>query len=200
MDLRHIDLNETEDLVVDQRPHWSFVAGPLLQFVLVLVIATVAIVLMSSLPWWTIVFPGIVVAAVAVRLVSRWVRYRATRLTVTTERLIFSSGVFGRKVREIPVRKISNLTLIQKLAERLFRSGSFVVEHSGDTGRDEFVYVRRPDLIVRFLSAQVNKHSSSAGSGYSAADELSKLAELHRAGSISLEDYERAKIRLLNQI
>lgn len=197
----HLDLNEDEDLIVDERPHWVILVSPIAQLVLFVLVVVLAIRFASSLPWWTIAFPAAVLLLMLGRFGIRVAKYRSSHLIVTTERLIYVSGAIRRSVREIPILQISNLTSSQSLFERLWRCGSLQVEHAGEGGSDSFVSIRRPDRIVRMISAQISRRSSIMGrGGVSVIDELSKLAQLRKEGSISDEEYDHVKSKLLNQI
>lgn len=201
MRFARLDLNEDEDLIVDQRPHWLIVVLPIFQLLVFLVLAALAIRFASSLPWWTILFPCAILVFILGRLTARIAKYRASHLIVTTERLIYVSGVLRRRVREIPILQISNLTFAQRLFERLWRCGSLQIEHVGERGTDTFPGIRRPDRIVRMISAQISRRSSASSvSGPSVIDELTKLAQLLKDGSISEQEYDQVKSKLLNQI
>ena len=196
------DLNEDEDLVVDQRPHWSMLAAPLIQLIVLVVLATLGIVLLSFMAYWTIFIPLGLFLFLLVRLVLRLAKYRGSHLIVSTERLIYISGVIGRRVQEIPILQISNLSFRQTLFERLFGFGSLEVDHAGEDGRVLIRLVRRPQLIVRLLSSQMSRRltAGDAVKSFSPVDQLAKLAELRRAGSITDVEYESAKSKLLDQI
>lgn len=197
----HLDLNEDEDLVVDERPHRVILVLPIFQLVLFLFLAALSIRFASSLPWWTILFPLAILLLILGRMGIRIAKYRASHLIVTTQRLIYVSGALRRRVREIPILQISNLTSSQRVFDRLWRCGSLQVEHAGEGGMDSFASIRRPDRIVRIISAQISRRSSLVGrSGFSVIDGLSKLAQLRKEGSISEQDYDYVKSKLLNQI
>ncbi len=202
MALWRFDLNDEEDLIVEQKPHWIMLAAPTMQLLLLVGLAVIGVIVLSFLPSWTALIPLVVVVVVAIRLAIRVGMYRSSRLLLTNERLVVIAGFFGRRVKEIPIAQISNLSYAQGFAQRLLMLGSLQVDHSGEAGRDIFAFVRRPDRIVRMISSQIAKRSAIATSSraYSPLDELSKLADLRRQGSITQEEYEAAKSRLLNQI
>lgn len=197
-----LQLNDNEDLVIDQSPHWSLFISSAAQVLLIIIISAVAINLLSGLPVWTLVFPVAVLLLGVVKLLSRLAKYRFSHLIITTERLIDVRGVFRRRIKEIPIRQISNLTSSQRLLERLYRCGSLRIEYAGEIGHDDFAYVRRPDRIVRFLSGRISGgfQPGSDLSRRSPLDELVKLEELRNRGTLSEQEYDRAKSRLLDQL
>ncbi|TAN21616.1 MAG: hypothetical protein EPN30_09415 [Actinomycetota bacterium] len=202
MALWRFELNEDEDLVIDQKPHWSMLMVPVVQVVLILAVTVLGIIYLSFLPSWTLLFPLALCAVLSGRLAFRTAKYKASRLIVSNERLIYVSGVLGRRAQEIPIPQISNLSFNQKLSNRILGYGSVEVDHSGEHGKAIFQYVRRPERIVRLVTSQISRRSSVRGvtKAYSPIDELTKLAHLMQAGSITQDEYESAKSRLLDQI
>lgn len=202
MALWRFDLNEDEDLVIDQKPHWIMLMVPTFQLLLLVSLTILGVIFLSFLPSWVVLFPLAVFVFLAGRFGIRLGRYKASHLIVTSERLIYSSGFLGRRVREIPIAQISNLSYSQRLGERVLQFGSLRVDHSGENVRDVFNFVRRPERIVRLVSSQISRRSLGPGQTrpHSPLDELSKLATLRRDGSITEDEYEAAKSRLLNQI
>lgn len=195
------DLNDNEDLVLDQKPHWLMLAAPTVHVLFLVLISILAVTLLSFLPSWTLGIPLVVLLVLLLRLAFRTGRFNESHLIVTNERIVHVSGLFGRKVKEIPISQISNLSYSQRLIDRIFGVGSLEIEHSGSDGRNSFDMVRRPDRIVTAVSSQLSRRSSIPSERtYSPLDELSKLAELRRSGSITQEEYEAAKSRLLDQI
>ena len=202
MALWHFDLNEDEDLVIDQKPHWIMLVAPTVQLLLLVSLTALGVILLPFLPSWAMLLPLAVFIFLAVRFGTRLGRYKASRLIVTSERLISSGGLLVRRVKEVPIAQISNLSYSQRLGERVLQFGSLQVDHSGESLHDVFNFVRRPERIVRLVSSQISRRSLGSGQtrSHSPLDELSKLATLRRDGSITQDEYEAAKSRLLNQI
>lgn len=196
------DLREDEDLVLEQRPHWIMMVAPVAELMLFIVIVAAGITVLSSLPSWTLVIPLSVFLVLVARFGIRAGRYRFSRLIITNERLVAIAGIFVRRVNEIPVAQVSDLSYEQRFIERLLRFGTLKVEHSGDRGQIEVPMVRSPERIVRLISSQISRGSlrKAGARDYSPLDELSKLAALRRDGSITHDEYEAAKSRLLKQI
>ncbi len=202
MALWQFELNEDEDLVIDQKPHWSMLMAPIVEVAVVVAGSVLAIIYVSFLPSWTILFPLALLVFLLGRFGFRFAKYKASRLIVSNERLIFVSGVLGRRSQEIPISQISNLSFNQKLSSRILGYGLLEVDHSGEHGKTTLQYVRRPGRIVRLVTAQISRRSSIQGvsKAYSPLDELTKLAHLMQSGSITQAEYDVAKSRLLDQI
>lgn len=199
----HFELNDHEDLIFDQRLHWWYFAPLLVYEVVLLVLTYIGVSVFAKLPWWLILLPASIFVVLTLRLVYRWGRYRSSHLILTTDRLVDASGVIGRRVREFPVRQISNLDSSQSLFERIAGFGSVAVESPGEGSLERLVYVRKPERVKNLISAQIsrlNTRNVGGSSPRSAVDELTKLADLRRDGSISQQEYDLAKQKLLNQI
>lgn len=196
------DLNEDEDLVLEQKLHWSVLAAPLFYLVALVTFTLLAIIFLSTLPSWTLFLPLALLVVTLVNLVVRGIRIRSTHLVITTERVVFITGILGRKIREIPIAKISNLTTSQSLLERMLNSGAIEIQHGGDSGSERFTFVKSPKTLIRVLTSQISRSSNrkSNETKLSPVDQLSKLAELRRSGSISQDEFEKAKSRILDQI
>ena len=88
-------LNESEDIVLDLRPHWWFLARPI--FFLVLVVAATAAVAAFDLAdaLW---LGGLgLTALVLLWLGARFLKWTTTNFVVTTDRLIYRSGVIAKQ-------------------------------------------------------------------------------------------------------
>lgn len=197
-----LELNDQEDLIIDQHPHPSFLLSSILQVLFVIVLSLLAVAIFSTLPLWTILIPVGVIGLSILNLLLKFLKYKSSHLIITTERLIDVKGIMGRRVREIPIYQITNLTSSQSLLERFLNCGSLRVEYSGEIGHDDFFHVRRPERIVRFLGSRpASRPPTSTGvPRVSPLDELVKLEELRNRGTLSEQEYDRAKSRLLDQI
>ena len=80
MALWRFDLNDEEDLIVEQKPHWIMLAAPTLQLLLLAGLAAIGVIVLSFLPSWTALIPLGVVVVVAVRLAVRVGMYRSSSL------------------------------------------------------------------------------------------------------------------------
>src|SRR5262245_28126756 len=67
---------------------------------------------------------AVLLAAVA----GRVLRWATTHFVLTTDRLIFRSGVVAKFGREIPLERINDVTFSQSLFERLVGVGDLLLE------------------------------------------------------------------------
>ncbi len=97
-------LNPGEQLAVDVRPHWKYLAGP--AFALIIVLAGAVAALVEDVPQWAeLALAGLLVVCV-LWLAARYARWATTSFAVTSERLVLRKGVLRRTSREIPPRQL----------------------------------------------------------------------------------------------
>lgn len=196
-------LNEGEQVLVDLRPHWSFVAAPAAAVGLLIVVSIAVVTMAPSVTIWAL---GALLAGLALSgawLVARYVRWVTTTLVVTSHRLVHRRGVMSRHGREIPVGRLEDLSVHQSLAERISGSGRLVVESGGERGAEVFGHVARPTEVARVIHAQIAGQRLAAGQGpppvLSRPEQLDKLDELRRRGVISATEFRHEKERLLGR-
>ena len=55
----------------------------------------------------------------AIVLVSRYIQWMTTNFVITSDRIIFRSGVFAKRGIEIPLERVNNVIFHQSVIERL---------------------------------------------------------------------------------
>jgi uncharacterized membrane protein YdbT with pleckstrin-like domain len=196
-------LNEAEEVVLDLRPHWWFFAGPaaLLALMLVLLVVVAA----SSLPGALLLaVAGVAVAALA-WFAGRYSRWATTNFVVTTDRLIYRSGVLSKRGIEIPLERVNTVFSSQTLFERLLRSGDLVIESAGEQGRQAFTDIPRPRLVQNEIYRQIEDNQNRMFGGRQQRaddpiDQLDRLDDLRRRGVISEAEFAAKKARLLDRM
>ena len=161
-------LSEDEELIYDLRPHWLTLVVP--------VLLTVAVVLAVGALW--VVMPagdlqqpgrlavgvlGLVVLLATV--VGRVLRWATTHFVLTTERLIFRSGVVAKFGREIPLERINDVTFSQSLFERIIGAGDLLLESAGEHGQSRFDNIRDPEAVQLEIYRQMEANDRRR-SGY----------------------------------
>ncbi len=148
-------LRPDEEVLVDIRPHWSFLWGPL---VVALVAVGLAIALDVSLPdtrisvHWA---EGIVAAAGSVWLVVRFARWRRTGVVLTTERLIDQWGAGRRNRVEIPYDAIEQVVVDQGLLRSLAGTGTIEVLVWGEGPLHRIEDARKPVVLARIITRRL---------------------------------------------
>src|SRR5688500_18919588 len=110
-------LTEGEEIVLDLRPHWVALIGPL--FVTVLVAAGIigASFLLSTTTsaGYSASLMAIAVGVVVwlIFALPKMLVWLTTQFALTNERLIVRSGVFAKRSKEIPLEVVNDITFTQ---------------------------------------------------------------------------------------
>jgi uncharacterized membrane protein YdbT with pleckstrin-like domain len=167
---------------------------------------------------------GLVVLLATV--VGRVLRWATTHFVLTTERLIFRSGVVAKFGREIPLERINDVTFSQSLFERMIGAGDLLLESAGEHGQSRFANIRDPEAVQLEIYRQMEANDRRR-SGYATTqphhpvaadrtptppshtppsrsptplDDLERLANLRDRGAITEEEFQRMKRELLDRM
>jgi uncharacterized membrane protein YdbT with pleckstrin-like domain len=190
---------EGETTVVDVRPHWWFLAGPVA--VLAVVIAGAVAALVQGAPTWVDWIVLVVLALAALRLVGRYLRWVTTRLVVTSTRIIERRGIFGRSGREIPLSALSDIGYHQSIFDRLIGAGDVIIESAGRDGQEVFPDLPGPAAIHNEIYAQLHRAQVPAVRGPAGIPEqIDQLDQLRRRGVITEAEFAAKKAELLDRL
>jgi uncharacterized membrane protein YdbT with pleckstrin-like domain len=209
-------LNEGEELHLDLRPHWWFFANhiftgiPLLVALLVIQSETHGD-LRRVLFWiW-----GIVTLVWAAWLGLEYLKWNFTHFVVTSDRVIFRTGVLSKRGVEIPLERVNNINFHQKIWERIIGAGDLEIESAGRDGQSTFNDVRQPEAVQQELYRMMEQYArkragwSQPGSATAASappsassipEQLEQLAGLRDRGVISAAEFEAKKAQLLERM
>jgi uncharacterized membrane protein YdbT with pleckstrin-like domain len=194
-------LDDGEEVVVDVRPHWRHLAGPVA--LLLLVIAGALAALALSAPAWAVWVFVVVLAVAGLRLAVSYARWTTTNFVVTTTRLVTRRGVFARRGREIPLDALTDIGYEQTLFERMIRCGDIVLESAGREGHEVFPDLPRPAAIQREIYHQLDRlrhRGSPAVPAESVFEQIDGLARLRDRGIITEAEFETRKSHLLDRL
>ena len=197
-------LNDGEEVVLDLHPHWWFFAGPVVAVLVTLVAAGAIAVL--NLPDW--LWYGVTALLVInlLWLLARLAKWATTQFVVTTDRLIYRSGVLAKKGLEIPLERVNNIHFNQGIFERMLRSGDLMIESGGERGQQSFSDIRKPALVQNEIyrqmeAAQARDADRAAGRrALSVPEQLDKLDELRQRGVITQAEFDAKKAQLLERM
>lgn len=200
-------LNDSEEVVLDLRPHWVKLFLPVLLIVVAIVAAAASRVLDAPEP---VTFALLALLAFAVVfLLARYVKWTTTNFVVTTERLIHREGVIAKKGIEIPLDRVQTIRFNQTIFERMIGAGDLLIESAGETGQNTFTDIRKPNMVQQVVYREIEAYEnrrvdrmagvrgSVASAGLSVAEQLEKLHQLLQQGAINPAEYEAQKARLL---
>ncbi len=200
------NLNANETVALDLHPHWWYFASAVAALVMAII---VGIFLLASDVDGTpgdvlrvVVIAGIVVSAVWV--VARYLKWMTTHFVITSHRLIFRTGVIAKSGIEIPLERVNNVNFNQSVFERVLGAGDLLIESGGEDGQSRFSDIKHPDQVQRLIHQQMELvaqrragYSGGARATTSVADELERLEGMLQRGTLSPEEFESQKRRLL---
>lgn len=196
-------LNDNETVSVDLHPHWWFLAGPVATIVGGIVAGIVTLVvtdadstLRTVAGWLTLV----VIALSACWLISRYGRWLTTHFVITNRRVIFRTGLLTKRGIEIPIDRVNTVYFHQSLVERVLGAGDLLIESGGESGQQRFTDIRQPDRVQRVIHAEMEARELG-GRGPNGvvdiADQIEKLESMLLRGTLTPEEFDRQKRRLL---
>ncbi|MFT4987520.1 MAG: putative membrane protein YdbT with pleckstrin-like domain [Acidimicrobiales bacterium] len=207
-------LNNNEEVLLDVRPHWWFITPQVALVVLGLLVLAVAAALRA--PAILLYILGAGVLAALLNLAWQYLNWTGVNFVVTTDRLIFRSGVFSKAGIEIPLERINTVFFNTTLFERAIGSGDLSVESAGEGGQQNFDNVRKPQLIQQeiYRAMEINKtqefsamaqaHAAAAGVGaeraLSVPEQIEQLDQLRLRGVITEAEFQTKKSDLLDRM
>jgi uncharacterized membrane protein YdbT with pleckstrin-like domain len=204
-------LTEDEDLVLDLRPHWWFLA-PSGAFLVVAVLFGLAALLKDWATWLSVPV-GIWVLGSLAWFGIKYFTWTTTNFVVTNERVISRTGVISKRGIEIPLDRINTVFFNQSIFERIIGAGDLGIESAGEGGRQTFRDIRRPNLVQNEIYRQVEgletrklqRMGQAARAGASAStdsipEQIEKLDQLRRQGVVTDEEFESKKRELLDRM
>jgi len=199
-------LLDGETVALDLRPHWWFFAGPLFAGIPVLVLLVTARqqnndALHTGGLWLT----AALAVGWAVWLGSRLVSWQLTHFVVTSDRLVFRSGILAKHMRDIPLEKVNDLASSQSLFERMIGAGDLLIESAGERGQEVFSHIPHPDAVQQEIYRQMEANNArlrgvAVPRQPSVTDQIAALADLRDRGAISPAEYEAKKAQLLDRL
>ncbi len=198
-------LGPNEEIVEDLRPHWWFLVRPVLGLVITIAIG------IALLGWndievldWV---GGILVLLALGYFVYKYLQWISTNFTVTTDRVIYRSGVLTKSGIEIPLERINTVFFNQTIFERMIRAGDLAIESAGETGRSEFSDIRHPTLVQAEIYKQMEDNENRKfdrinrpAAELSVVEQIEKLDELRQRGVLSQQEFDAKKADLLGRM
>jgi len=150
-------LDDDEEVLVDLRPHWVFFIGPLFLTAASIAVTVVVFREFPKAPVAVAYLLAVVIGVPALWLIARLARWFGTSLVVTDRRIVFRTGVLGRRVVNLRMQRIVDTHCTQRPLERLIGSGRIVLEVEGEGGGVALDDVRRPRALQRVINRQLNE-------------------------------------------
>ncbi len=201
------NLNANETIALDMHPHWWYFAEPAAALLGSVILG---IVVFTQTDKGTTARKGLgwvilaLLVVTALWLIGRYLKWLTTNFVITSHRLIFRQGVVAKAGIEIPLERVNNVNFNQGVFERMLGAGDLLIESGGEDGQSRFTDIRRPDKVQNLIHAQMEAlHVRRSGYGAAPAaspdvtEQLERLEGLFERGTISAEEFEAQKRRLL---
>ena len=204
------NLNPGETVVLDMHPHWWYFAEPAFALLGSITLGILVLTIDSEGSTKTALSYLSIVALVcsAVWLVLRYVKWVTTNFVLTSNRVIFRSGIIAKRGVEIPINRVNNVNFNQTIFERLVGAGDLLIESGGEEGQSRYTDIRHPDEVQRMIHVQLQASQDRMSPGYAGsqplpppldvADQLERLEAMLQRGTLSREEFESQKRKLLD--
>ena len=137
------------------RPTMKFIY---MGYVVTVLIVTALVIVMMRLQWppsippaWQPWIPWLPVFLLLWPL-KRHVRNRLTKMTILDDRLRYETGLLSRTTRTILVSRVQDVTVRQRLGQRVFGLGDLSIETAGEASRLTIFQVDRPQEIADHIN------------------------------------------------
>ena len=196
-------LNPDESVALDLNPHWWYFAESVSSFAVSGILWLFVFGKYQDNPKPFLTYPiGVIALATLAWVIVRYLKWRTTYFVITSYRLIFRNGVIGKSGIEIPLERVNNVNFKQGIFERIIGAGDLLIESGGEDGQQRFSDISHPDRVQNLIHTQMEENQKRSFSvnvtgGSDVATQLEKLEGLRDRGSISAEEFESQKRRLL---
>jgi len=195
-------LNDGEDVILDITPHWSTLVRP---------VAALVVVLVATIVGYAVLQPVGYVLAVVLLATAGWTGIKVlerqnTNFVVTTDRIVYRSGVIAKHGKEIPLERVNDISFKQSVFERLIGTGDLSIESAGAQSRETFGDIPKPSVvqneIYRQMEAATNRHADRAAGVRQASvpEQIEKLDDLRQRGIITQAEFDAKKQQLLDRL
>lgn len=202
-------LHDSEEIILDRKPHLWFLVKPLLATAGALMAAIAAGLYINpdgnANKWITYAGAGLVALAL-LWLLEEFLRWRTVNFVVTTDRLIYRSGLFAKQGKEIPLERINDISFKQSVWERIIGAGDLLIESGGEQGQQRFYNVKKPFHVQNEIYRQIERTHGrdmdrmAGRRELSVPEQIEKLAELRDKGLLTPAEFDAKKTQLLDKI
>ena len=91
---------------------------------------------------------------------KRHLRNRVTKMTILDDRLRYETGLLNKTTRTILISKVQDVTVHQRIGQRILGVGDLSIETAGESSRLTIFQVDRPQEIAD----HINEHSQKGPS------------------------------------
>jgi uncharacterized membrane protein YdbT with pleckstrin-like domain len=154
--MKHFSHDEV--LVLDLHPHWWRFVKPVVIIIATLVaLANTHRIPNDFLKDLALIIAQVLAVLAVLNLALQSLKWYRTHFVLTSQRIIFQSGVIARKRVEISLHKINVVNFHQSVFERLINAGDIVIETGAEEGVETFIDVRDPQNVQAYIHQWIHK-------------------------------------------
>ena len=79
----------------------------------------------------------------------RYLTWATINFVITSDRVIYRSGLIAKHGIEIPLERVNNVSFRQGIFERMIGAGDLLIESGGEDGQQRFTDIRDPERVQR---------------------------------------------------
>jgi uncharacterized membrane protein YdbT with pleckstrin-like domain len=144
--------------------------------------------------------------------VQRYIAWVSTHFVLTSDRVIFRSGIIAKKGIEIPLERINTIFFHQRIFERMLGLGDLDIESASKDGAQRFDDIKNPSAVQNEIYQQMERNSNkqadrisgginrAQGGGESIPDQIAKLSALRDQGVLTEAEFQTKKADLLGRM
>ena len=199
-------LNDYETLALDLHPHWWYFAESVFSLIVSVVLGVVVVAMdaASGLKWVVL----ILIVLSALWVLHTYLKWITTHFVITSDRVIFRHGVLAKSGIEIPLERVNSVHFDQGIFERMVGAGDLLIESGAKEGQQRFTDIRNPHRVLNLIHSQLlarehsmyglNQDGATSATSGDVATQLEKLEGLRDRGSLTPEEFEQHKRKLLD--
>ena len=211
-------LSVDEEVAVETRPHWTYLAAQVGTFVVLIVAVLCVTVVLDDFPLPAIAVIGAMAGTSAVATGIRLVRWANTYYLVTDRRIVYWKGVPRWRGIELSLDLVDEIDTRQTMWGRLLGVGTLAVRSVVEGHVRRLAFVPRPEAlrheVYRLQSEAERRYAEVIQPGVPEAatageppgppldipDQIRKLYELVELGILSEAEFEEKKRDLLRRL
>jgi len=203
-------LNSYETVRVDLHPHWWYLAKNVFALVGAIIFGIWALATRDDSNADKVIkylALGLIVVS-AGWLLYRYSKWVTTSFVITSDRVVFRQGLIAKSGIQIPLERVNNVNFHQSIFERMLGAGDLLIESGGEDGQQRFSDISHPDRVTNVIHEAMEENEQRRGGGVpraqafappsvDAVSQIEKLEGLLQRGSITPEEFEAQKRKLL---